>query len=64
MNRVVSFRASVDHSVMGPHLLSDFLEAVEDRYTGDAVYLAQRVQTHRVEMLLAGYLGVLYDCCR
>ena len=47
--------------IVGPDLLSDFLEAVEDGYTGDAVYLAQRVQTHGVEMLLASYLGVLYD---
>ena len=49
------------HSYHDPNLLSDLLEAVEDRDTGDTVYLAQRVQTHRVEVLLASYLGILDD---
>ena len=42
-------------------LLPDLLEAVQDGDAGDAVDLAQGVQADRVQLLLAGYLGVLYD---
>ena len=43
------------------YLLSYLLEAVEDRYTGDAVDLAQRVQADGIEVVLPCYPGVLDD---
>lgn len=42
-------------------LLPYLLEAVQHRHAGNTVYLTEGVQTHRVEVLLAGYLGILDD---
>ena len=42
-------------------LLPYLLEAVQDRDTGNTVYLAEGVEAHRVEVLLASYLGILDD---
>ena len=39
--------------------MSDFLEAVEDRNTGNVMDLTQRVQTHRVQKLTTSYLSIL-----
>ena len=41
--------------------MSYLLEAVENRYTGDAVDLAQRVQADGIEMVLPSYPGILDD---
>ena len=54
LNRYSSFTTKTD-------LLSYLLEAVQDRYAGDAVNLAERIQTDWIEMVLPGYPGILDD---
>ena len=46
---------------MKSHLLSNLLEAVQHGYTGDAVDLTEKIEAHRVKVLLAGYLSILDD---
>ncbi len=59
--RFTVINPNAKHTPHAVYLLSDLLEAVQYGDTGDAVDLAEGVQTHGEQLVLAGYPRVLDD---